>query len=54
MPPSNSPFAYEDIREALQRALDSKKGIRIKAATHGAAVGLQCEHETAADRLAVE
>jgi hypothetical protein len=38
MPLSNSPMAYTDIRTAMDRALQSDKGIRVKIGEAGKAI----------------
>ena len=38
MPISKSPLAYEDVTEAMNRALESERGIRIKFNVKGHAI----------------
>lgn len=38
---SNSPLAFDDARQILERALESPKGIKIPCETRGAAVSLR-------------
>ncbi len=41
MSTSNSPLAYDDIRDALDRALSADHGVRIHSASVGAAMHLK-------------
>jgi len=38
---NRSPFAFDDIKEVFERALNAPKGIRIQCKTRGAAVSLR-------------
>lgn len=40
-PMSKSPLSYEDIREALDRALEAKKGVRLKLDSNDSAKNFQ-------------
>ena len=50
----NSPVAFEDVRELLDRALATERGIRVRCKSRGAAVSLRARLNTyrAADRRA--
>lgn len=50
---NKSPLAFEDAKEILDQAVASKHGLRVRCATHGAAIRLRARlnHFRAADRL---